>query len=101
MTRRDDVGEDPGRTAGPGSGDPSAAGETTGEPAEAVLPDLPDLLGLGLEELRRLDHPVLAEVLRELRERVVGRPERLWAFDQAAYEPPAVPEEEVFGPIRH
>ncbi|MDT0308308.1 hypothetical protein RM780_15250 [Streptomyces sp. DSM 44917] len=31
---------------------------------------LPDLLGFSLTELRDLDHPVLSEVLAELRERV-------------------------------
>lgn len=36
---------------------------------------LPDLLGFSLTELRDLDHPVLSEVLAELRERVTEPPE--------------------------
>ncbi|RKN40535.1 FXSXX-COOH protein [Streptomyces hoynatensis] len=43
---------------------------------------LPDLLGLSLTELRRLDHPVLSEVLDELRQRVSDG-EGLWGgFNQ-------------------
>ncbi|UCM90350.1 FxSxx-COOH cyclophane-containing RiPP peptide [Streptomyces marincola] len=43
---------------------------------------LPDLLGLSLSELRDLDHPVLSEVLAELRDRVVRQGEGLWGFNQ-------------------
>ncbi|RKN06486.1 FxSxx-COOH cyclophane-containing RiPP peptide [Streptomyces radicis] len=43
---------------------------------------LPDLLGLSLAELRDLDHPVLTEVLDDLRDRVVGRRDGLWGFTQ-------------------
>jgi FXSXX-COOH protein len=43
---------------------------------------LPDLLGLSLAELRDLEHPVLSEVLAELRERVVGQRAGLWGFNQ-------------------
>jgi FXSXX-COOH protein len=44
---------------------------------------LPDLLALSLGELRRLEHPVLSEVLDELRERMVRPGETLWDFTQA------------------
>lgn len=44
---------------------------------------LPDLLELDLAELRTLDHPVLDEVLADLRERA-GRPsEMLWGFQNS------------------
>lgn len=43
---------------------------------------LPDLLGLSLAELRTLDHPVLREVLAELRARVVSPSDTAWHFDQ-------------------
>ncbi|MFD4409561.1 MULTISPECIES: FxSxx-COOH cyclophane-containing RiPP peptide [unclassified Streptomyces] len=47
------------------------------------LPDLPDLLELDLADLRTIQHPVLTEVLEELRERA-GRPsEMLWGFNNA------------------
>ncbi|GAA2054060.1 FxSxx-COOH protein [Streptomyces carpaticus] len=49
------------------------------------LPELPDLLTLGLSDLRALDHPVLSEVLAELRARVSGGPAvTLWTFDEFA-----------------
>lgn len=44
---------------------------------------LPDPLELDLAELRTVQHPVLSEVLEDLRERA-GRPtETLWAFDSS------------------
>ncbi|WP_326596715.1 hypothetical protein [Streptomyces sp. NBC_01803] len=44
---------------------------------------LPDLLGLSLTELRRLDHPVLSEVLEELRGRVLeDGAGQFYQFDQ-------------------
>ncbi|MFF1652815.1 FxSxx-COOH cyclophane-containing RiPP peptide [Streptomyces sp. NPDC058255] len=47
------------------------------------VPDLPDLLELDLADLRTIQHPVLTEVLEELRERA-GRPsEMLWGFNNA------------------
>jgi FXSXX-COOH protein len=55
------------------------AGGGTAGPREP----LPDLLGLSLAELRRLDHPVLSEVLDELRARLVRQGETLWDFDQS------------------
>ncbi|MBQ0853455.1 MULTISPECIES: FxSxx-COOH cyclophane-containing RiPP peptide [Streptomyces] len=44
---------------------------------------LPDLLALGLAELRTIEHPVLAEVLAELRERAEQPSEMLWGFNNA------------------
>lgn len=46
------------------------------------LAELPDLLALDLGRLRALDHPVLKEVLDELRARVATPGERLWGFDE-------------------
>ncbi|MEU2262431.1 FxSxx-COOH cyclophane-containing RiPP peptide [Streptomyces sp. NPDC019645] len=45
--------------------------------------ELPDLLGLDLEQLRTLDHPVLSEVLAELRDRAGQPREMLWGFTNA------------------
>ncbi|MEV7087097.1 FxSxx-COOH cyclophane-containing RiPP peptide [Streptomyces sp. NPDC093085] len=42
--------------------------------------DLPDLLGLDLAALRTLDHPVLTEVMDDLRDRAAGPREMLWGF---------------------
>ncbi|MEU2776631.1 FxSxx-COOH cyclophane-containing RiPP peptide [Streptomyces sp. NPDC007162] len=50
--------------------------DETGEP-------LPDLLGLDLEELRTVEHPVLREVLDALRERTERPSEMLWGFNNA------------------
>ncbi|MER7724120.1 FxSxx-COOH cyclophane-containing RiPP peptide [Streptomyces sp. NPDC096323] len=44
---------------------------------------LPDLLGLDLETLRTLDHPVLAEVVTDLRGRAEQPREMLWGFQSA------------------
>ncbi|WP_435866275.1 FxSxx-COOH cyclophane-containing RiPP peptide [Streptomyces wuyuanensis] len=54
---------------------PAGAADTSGE--------LPDLLGLDLERLRTLDHPVLSEVLAELRGRAEQPREMLWGFTNA------------------
>lgn len=53
------------------------------------LPELPDLLGMGLAELSTLEHPVLAEVLAELRARLERPEEMFWAHEQAAPPPTA------------
>ncbi|GGN78059.1 hypothetical protein GCM10011579_060840 [Streptomyces albiflavescens] len=50
------------------------------------LPDaqiLPDLLELDLADLRTIQHPVLTEVLEELRERAGQPSEMLWGFNNA------------------
>ncbi|WP_326605741.1 FxSxx-COOH protein [Streptomyces sp. NBC_01799] len=44
---------------------------------------LPDLLGLDLEALRTLDHPVLSAVVADLRERAEQPREMLWGFTNA------------------
>ncbi|MCX4845290.1 FxSxx-COOH cyclophane-containing RiPP peptide [Streptomyces sp. NBC_00893] len=44
---------------------------------------LPDLLALDLESLRTLDHPVLAEVVADLRGRVEQPREMLWGFNNS------------------
>ncbi|MGW4905890.1 FxSxx-COOH cyclophane-containing RiPP peptide [Streptomyces sp. NPDC004270] len=44
---------------------------------------LPELLDLDLEELRTIQHPVLREVLDELRERAERPSEMLWGFNSA------------------
>ncbi|MFE7708862.1 FxSxx-COOH cyclophane-containing RiPP peptide [Streptomyces sp. NPDC057486] len=45
--------------------------------------ELPDLLGLDLESLRTLDHPVLAAVVADLRGRANQPREMLWGFTSA------------------
>jgi len=44
---------------------------------------LPDLLELDLAALRTVQHPVLAELLAELRERAGQPSEMLWGFNNA------------------
>ncbi|MGW3496444.1 FxSxx-COOH cyclophane-containing RiPP peptide [Streptomyces sp. NPDC001020] len=44
---------------------------------------VPDLLELDLGELRTIEHPVLREVLAELRERASQPSEMLWGFNNA------------------
>ncbi|UPZ28987.1 FxSxx-COOH protein [Streptomyces sp. LRE541] len=50
---------------------------------ETAAEPLPDLLALGLAELRTIEHPVLAEVLAELRARAEQPSEMLWGFNNA------------------
>ncbi|MEU3222188.1 FxSxx-COOH cyclophane-containing RiPP peptide [Streptomyces sp. NPDC006976] len=45
--------------------------------------ELPDLLGLDLATLRTLDHPVLTEVVADLRGRAEQPREMLWGFTNA------------------
>ncbi|WP_330240714.1 FxSxx-COOH cyclophane-containing RiPP peptide [Streptomyces sp. NBC_00525] len=45
--------------------------------------ELPDLLGLDLATLRTTDHPVLAEVVADLRGRAEQPQEMLWGFNNA------------------
>jgi len=65
---------------------------------EALSPDvggpkdaLPDLLELDLEALRTLDHPVLADVLRDLRGRADKPREMLWGFSNDKSSHPPIP----------
>ncbi|MEU2332829.1 FxSxx-COOH cyclophane-containing RiPP peptide [Streptomyces sp. NPDC006654] len=53
------------------------------EASPAAGEPLPDLLGLDLEELRTVEHPVLREVLDALRERTARPSEMLWGFNNA------------------
>lgn len=55
----------------------------SGPLAPAVTPPLPDLTQLDLRALRELDHPVLDEVLGELRARAGESSEMLWGFNNA------------------
>ncbi|MFE7569461.1 FxSxx-COOH cyclophane-containing RiPP peptide [Streptomyces sp. NPDC057539] len=59
----------------------------TKRPVDGGTPDgpgaLPDLLALDLEALRTLDHPVLAEVVADLRGRAEQPREMLWGFNSA------------------
>ncbi|MEV6015972.1 MULTISPECIES: FxSxx-COOH cyclophane-containing RiPP peptide [unclassified Streptomyces] len=67
-----------------GTQERDAAGErrpwSPGPPDPA---ELPDLLDLDLAELRTVQHPVLAEVLAELRTRSGQPGEILWGFNSA------------------
>ncbi|MGQ4487816.1 FxSxx-COOH cyclophane-containing RiPP peptide [Streptomyces sp. SAS_281] len=45
--------------------------------------ELPDLLGLDLATLRTMDHPVLTEVVADLRGRAEQPKEMLWGFTNA------------------
>ncbi|MEU0780916.1 FxSxx-COOH cyclophane-containing RiPP peptide [Streptomyces sp. NPDC006173] len=45
--------------------------------------ELPDLLELDLAELRAVRHPVLDEVLADLRERAAQPSEILWGFNNS------------------
>ncbi|MEV0781565.1 FxSxx-COOH cyclophane-containing RiPP peptide [Streptomyces sp. NPDC050423] len=55
----------------------------TGGGASGAADALPDLLGLDLETLRTLHHPVLAEVVADLRGRAEQPQEMLWGFTSA------------------
>lgn len=59
-----------------------AAEEAVG-PAGGQGRELPDLLGLDLAELRTLEHPVLSEVVADLRGRAEQPRELLWGFTNA------------------
>ncbi|MGC4981419.1 FxSxx-COOH cyclophane-containing RiPP peptide [Streptomyces sp. DT193] len=55
-----------------------------GGPTDAPDPsELPELLDLDLAELRTVQHPVLAEVLADLRTRSGQPSEILWGFNSA------------------
>lgn len=74
-TRPPDAAADAGPALPVPGGAPGSAGAGPG--------GLPDLLGLSLAELRTLDHPVLTEVLDELRARLTRPRETLWDFNQS------------------
>ncbi|MFF4490941.1 FxSxx-COOH cyclophane-containing RiPP peptide [Streptomyces sp. NPDC001544] len=55
--------------------------ETTEQVSEPVGDEpLPDVLSMNLTELRTVRHPVLREVLEDLRERATRPGETLWGF---------------------
>jgi FXSXX-COOH protein len=63
----------------PGDG-PGSTGTARPEP----LPEpLPDLLALDLGKLGTIEHPVLREVLHELRVRAAEPSEMMWGFDNS------------------
>lgn len=75
-----DASSSTGSSGAPGA--PGAPG-VSGTSGPSGVEPLPDLLELDLAELRTLDHPVLDEVLADLRERA-GRPsEMLWGFQNS------------------
>ncbi|WP_328671373.1 FxSxx-COOH cyclophane-containing RiPP peptide [Streptomyces sp. NBC_00328] len=85
---RDGAGERLPQSPGPRkTPDPSQAPGLEGAPdGPAEVPDpaeLPDLLDLDLAELRTVQHPVLAEMLAELRTRSGQPSEILWGFNSA------------------
>ncbi|PKT70549.1 FXSXX-COOH protein [Streptomyces populi] len=72
---------EPERTPTPGSVR-AAESEDAGTPDPADLL-LPDLLDLDLAQLRTVQHPVLDEVLADLRARSAEPSEMLWGFNNA------------------
>ncbi|MGW3911086.1 FxSxx-COOH cyclophane-containing RiPP peptide [Streptomyces sp. NPDC005070] len=85
---RDAAGErQPWSPGPPKTPDPSQVPRPEGAPGgptEAPDPaELPELLDLDLAELRTVQHPVLAEVLSELRTRSGQPSEILWGFNSA------------------
>ncbi|CAM5584948.1 FxSxx-COOH cyclophane-containing RiPP peptide [Streptomyces fumanus] len=62
---------------GPGS---TGAAEQRPEPPPEPLPDL---LALDLDRLGTIEHPVLREVLQELRTRAAEPSEMMWGFDNS------------------
>jgi FXSXX-COOH protein len=72
------------------SGTARAAGRDAAA-GHASPPPLPDLTEVDLETLRTLDHPVLADMVTELRERAERPRETLWAFGNSFPNPPPNP----------
>ncbi|MFE3829186.1 FxSxx-COOH cyclophane-containing RiPP peptide [Streptomyces sp. NPDC059092] len=67
-----------------GAGAAGTAGSSgVGSSGVDTAGELPDLLGLDLAALRTLDHPVLAEVMADLRGRAAQPREMLWGFNNA------------------
>ncbi|MFD9395560.1 FXSXX-COOH protein [Streptomyces sp. NPDC060000] len=59
------------------------AGVSVAPEATGAGDPLPDLLSLGLTELGTISHPVLRELVEELRERAGQTSEPLWGFASA------------------
>lgn len=71
-----------GRAGRQGDGQPMVTGrQEAAAPTRPCPGQLPDLSGLDLAALRGIDHPVLAEVIESLVERVTHPAEILNAFD--------------------
>ncbi|WP_405916140.1 FxSxx-COOH cyclophane-containing RiPP peptide [Streptomyces sp. NBC_00728] len=84
---RDGVPDDARDEASDGVPDDVRDEASDGVPDDArgrdVAAEPPDPLELDLAELRTVQHPVLAEVLAELRERAGQPSEILWGFNNA------------------
>ncbi|AZM91140.1 MULTISPECIES: FxSxx-COOH cyclophane-containing RiPP peptide [Streptomyces] len=64
-----------------GTGRQEAAAPSPARPCPGPRPGLPDLTGIDLAALRGIDHPVLAEIIDGLVDRVTHPAEILNAFD--------------------
>jgi FXSXX-COOH protein len=83
MGVRDDTGDDIRDDVPDGVRDEARDGVPDGARGRDVAAEPPDPLELDLAELRTVQHPVLAEVLAELRERAGQPSEILWGFNNA------------------
>ncbi|MEU6349553.1 FxSxx-COOH cyclophane-containing RiPP peptide [Streptomyces sp. NPDC047072] len=61
----------------------SVRDESSPEGAASEAEPPPDLLAMDLAELGTVEHPVLREVLAELRERAARPGEMLWGFNSS------------------
>ncbi|GGU45845.1 FxSxx-COOH cyclophane-containing RiPP peptide [Streptomyces daghestanicus] len=60
-----------------------ATSDTGATYGPAAAEPLPDLLGLDLAELGTIEHPVLREVLQDLRARAAEPSDMMWGFDNS------------------
>ncbi|MFI5824832.1 FxSxx-COOH cyclophane-containing RiPP peptide [Streptomyces rishiriensis] len=74
-------GEPTGMTRAAGTAVAPVAPAPSEETFAAQPEPLPDLLALDLAELGTIGHPVLREVVAELRDRAGRSSETLWGFD--------------------
>ncbi|MFI0962990.1 FxSxx-COOH cyclophane-containing RiPP peptide [Streptomyces sp. NPDC021080] len=81
MGARDDARDD-AQGRDPAAEPEDARGGPAGTPDPGDLP-VPDLLDLDLAQLRTVQHPVLEEVLADLRARSTEPSEMLWGFNNA------------------
>ncbi|WP_306321895.1 MULTISPECIES: FxSxx-COOH cyclophane-containing RiPP peptide [unclassified Streptomyces] len=81
MNAHDEPRDATGEPAGPPEGPPEGAPEGASDGAPGG--PLPDLTTLALKDLTAVEHPVLREVLGELRERVERPGETLWGFNSS------------------
>ncbi|MCX5279074.1 FxSxx-COOH protein [Streptomyces sp. NBC_01281] len=68
---------------GDGPAGPAGPAGWSGPPEPWGAGELPDLLDLDLAGLRAVRHPVLDEVLADLRERAARPSEILWGFNNS------------------